>query len=145
MKQIETELIINAPSEVVWGALMDFSSYPSWNPFIVSIKGQKQVGKHIQVLIKTKNGKEMGFEPIVLKLDENDEFRWRGKLGIRGIFDGEHYFALEPLSNDQTRFIHGEFFSGILVGIMGNLLKDTKASFEEMNQALKLRCELTKY
>lgn len=145
MKQIETELIINAPAAVVWGALMDFSSYPSWNPFIVSIKGQKQVGKHIQVLIKTKKGKEMAFEPIVLKLDENDEFRWRGKLGIRGIFDGEHYFALEPLSKDQTRFIHGEFFSGILVGIMGNLLKDTKASFEEMNQALKLRCELTKY
>lgn len=120
---------------------MDFKAYPQWNPFIVSIRGIKGKGKTLQVALRTKNGKEMDFEPVVLLYKKHDEFRWRGKLGIRGIFDGEHYFALEALGSQQTRFIHGEFFSGILVGFMGRVLNDTLQSFEEMNKALKQRCE----
>ena len=141
MKHLETEIIINAPAHRVWQVLMDFKAYPDWNPFIISIKGLRQKGKNLQVMLRTKKGKEMSFEPVVLVSNQNDEFRWRGKLGIRGIFDGEHYFALEALESAQCRFIHGEFFSGILVGLMGNVLKDTLQSFEEMNKALKNRCE----
>jgi len=146
MKQIETEIIIDAPAYTVWEVLMDFDKYVQWNPFIRSIKGRKMVGKTIQIELITSKGKQMSFEPVVLICKKEDEFRWRGKLGIRGIFDGEHYFALEPLEMGQTRFIHGEFFSGVLVGIMGGLLKDTKKSFEAMNSALKKRCEdMTSY
>ena len=141
MKHLETEAIINAPIQQVWEELMNFSAYPEWNPFVISIKGQKVEGKKLQIVLKTKKGKNMNFEPVVIKCKTNDEFRWRGKLGIRGIFDGEHYFALEQIESNQTRFIHGEFFSGILVGLMVGLLKDTQESFEEMNRALKLRCE----
>lgn len=141
MKQIDTEIIIDAPSSKIWEVLMDFNRYAEWNPFIRSIRGPREVGKHLQTEMHTLKGKVMRFEPIVLKCAENDEFRWRGKLGIRGIFDGEHYFALEELGPLQTRFIHGEFFSGLLVGIMGNTLKDTEKSFKLMNEALKLECE----
>lgn len=141
MKQIETEIIIEDSIFHVWQVLMDFKAYPEWNPFIRSIRGKKEVGHQLQVEFHTLKGKTMHFEPVVLKANANDEFRWRGKLGIRGIFDGEHYFALEEMGAQQTRFIHGEFFSGILVGIMGNVLKDTEKSFELMNQALKLKCE----
>ncbi len=141
MKQIETEIIIDQSIGKVWSVLMDFKNYPEWNPFVISIKGQKVVGKYLQIQIKTPKGKLMHFEPVVLKCSENDEFRWRGKLGIRGVFDGEHYFALEEISPTQTRFIHGEFFSGILVGFLSGMLKDTKIGFEKMNEAFKSRCE----
>ncbi len=120
---------------------MDFSAYSNWNPFVISIKGQKIEEKKLQVVLKTKKGKHMNFEPIVLKCKKEDEFRWRGKLGIKGIFDGEHYFSLDHVSPEQTILLHGEFFSGILVGLMSSLLKDTKESFEQMNVALKKRCE----
>ena len=109
MKQIETEIIIDAPIETVWQQLMHFKLYDKWNPFIRSIRGRKEEGHKLQIQLRTSKGKEMSFEPIVLKCKECDEFRWRGKLGIRGIFDGEHYFALEKISVYQTRFIHGEF------------------------------------
>lgn len=141
MRHIETEVIINAAPEKVWSRLMDFKQYSTWNPFIKSIKGQAFVDKHIQVEVQTLSGRSMKFEPIVLKNIRNDEFRWQGKLGVKGIFDGEHYFAVEEIGKGQTRFLHGEFFSGFLVGIMGGILRDTKKSFEEMNKALKLKCE----
>jgi hypothetical protein len=62
-------------------------------------------------------------------------------LGMKGIFDGEHYFMLIDLDNGQTRFIHGEKFGGILVPFMEKTLGKTKKGFELMNQALKEQCE----
>lgn len=36
----------------------------------------------------------MTFKPKILIVEPNKEFRWKGKLGINGIFDGKHYFIL---------------------------------------------------
>ena len=83
----------------------------------------------------------MTFKPAVLAFSENKEFRWKGKLGINGIFDGEHYFQLTDLENNQTKFIHGEKFSGILIPLMGKTLDKAKEGFALMNQALKAECE----
>tara|TARA_R100000278_G_C5377313_1_gene131182 strand:- start:53 stop:310 length:258 start_codon:yes stop_codon:yes gene_type:complete len=83
----------------------------------------------------------MTFKPVILKLEPSKEFRWKGKLGIKGIFDGEHFFILEKETDDSTRFIHGEKFSGILVSLMGKTLDKTKEGFEIMNEAIKRECE----
>jgi hypothetical protein len=59
-----------------------------------------------------------------------------------GIFDGEHSFELLAQGQGQTRFIHKEIFSGILVPMFWSTLdRDTRAGFNNMNQALKARCE----
>jgi hypothetical protein len=141
MKTIETEITINANVETVWRVLTDFQNHPKWNPFIKSITGEKTVGQTITVSIKPPNGNGMTFKPKILKFDQNKEFRWLGKLGFTGIFDGEHYFILEQISDKQTKFIHGEKFSGILVMISGKMLDKTKDGFELMNQAIKKICE----
>lgn len=71
----------------------------------------------------------MTFKPKILTLEPNKEFRWKGKLGINGIFDGEHYFILEYLDKNKTKFIHGEKFSGILVYFAGKMLDKTEKDF----------------
>ncbi len=43
MKQIETEILINAKPDKVWQVLTDFESHSKWNPFIKSISGEKKV------------------------------------------------------------------------------------------------------
>ncbi len=126
MKQIETEIIINTATERVWDVLTNFDHHPNWNPFIQTIKGEKLVGKKITVSMKPPDGNEMTFKPVIIKYEPNKEFRWKGKLGIKGIFDGEHYFILEKINENQTTFIHGEKFSGILVSLMGGILNKTK-------------------
>jgi hypothetical protein len=62
-------------------------------------------------------------------------------LLLDGLFDGEHYFRVEALSAHSTRFVHGEHFSGILIGLMSGLLKKTDRGFALMNEALKKRAE----
>jgi hypothetical protein len=83
----------------------------------------------------------MRFNPAVLSVRPERELRWLGHLFVPGIFDGEHYFLLEPIGEDGTRFTQGEKFSGLLVGILSGMLSSTRAGFEAMNTALKLQAE----
>jgi len=141
MKTIQTEIIIDSDISKVWNVLMDFENHPKWNPFIKSISGEKKVGNTLTVSIKPPDGNGMTFKPQILILEQNREFRWKGKLLINGIFDGEHFFKMESQDDRKTKFIHGEIFSGILVSVMDKMLDKTKDGFQLMNEALKKECE----
>ena len=96
----------------------------------------------MKILIQPASGKGMVFKPKVLKAEQNRELRWLGKLLMPGLFDGEHYFCIEPIGENRVRFVHGENFSGILVGLMaGSLDKGTADGFRAMNKELKRRAE----
>ncbi len=62
MKQIETDIIINADLNKVWLILTDFESYPHWNPFIRVISGKKKVGEKLRVFIQPPESKGMLFK-----------------------------------------------------------------------------------
>ena len=142
MKHLKTEVLINAPAATVWAVLMDFDEYSNWNPFIQQISGPPKVGQILKVQIHPPNQNAMQFKPTVLQNEEEKAFRWKGKLFVKGLFDGEHYFTLESVSAKQTRLIHGERFSGLLSGlIMKRISEDTLAGFKAMNEALKRRAE----
>jgi len=83
------------------------------------------------------------FRPTVTVVDEGREFRWLGRFGVSGLYDGEHRFVLEPLDDGRrTRLFHAERFSGILAGLVNRWLGDsTERGFEAMNGALKGRAE----
>lgn len=141
MRHIKTEIRIDVPPERVWKVLLDFDNYPNWNPFIKSIQGERAIGQKLEVKIQPPDGKEMIFRPEILVFEANKEFKWLGKAFVKGIFDGEHYFVLEVSKEGGTKFVHGERFNGLLVGLMGKTLDKTKIGFELMNEALKDECE----
>ncbi len=142
MQSLHTEIIIEAPPERIWAVLSDFESYPEWNPTIRSIEGVLSEGERLIVVIKQPGRKPMTFRPLVLDAVPGFLFRWRGRLFIPWLFDGEHEFRLEILDDERTRFIHREKFTGILVPFMRRMIEnDTREGFEKMNHALKERCE----
>lgn len=139
--ELRTEIEISAPPSRVWETLLDFSSYPDWNPMLVHISGKAAVGETLTVVMSGPGGREWTFRPKVLVLREADEFRWKGRLLVPGLFDGNHFFRLVDLGNGRTRFVHGEDFSGILVKMLTSMFTDVARSFVYMNQALKRRVE----
>lgn len=142
MKTINTTILIDAPIATVWEILMDQQAYPRWNPFIKQLQGDLTPGKTIEATIQPPGQKAMRFTPLVKVNQPKQEFRWLGHLFIPGIFDGEHYFLLEDVGGGQTKFIHGEQFSGLLSRIILMMIGDsTKAGFVAMNEALKARAE----
>lgn len=142
MKEIKTIIHIHAPSHLVWDTLMNFGEYPQWNPFIREIDGKALTGEQLSVTVLPPDSqKPMTFSPNILKYDSQKEFRWRGKLLMKGLFDGEHYFLLNPLPNGSTSLEHGESFSGLMVPFLSGLLEKTERGFQQMNLALKEVCE----
>jgi hypothetical protein len=138
---IETGIEINASAARVWALLADFARMPSWNPFITSISGNLASGARLSVFIVPPGKFGMRFRPTVLAVRPEREFRWLGRLLIPGLFDGEHYFLLEPIAADRTRFTQGERFSGLFVGLVSGTLQATEAGFNAMNAALKREAE----
>ncbi|WP_083862001.1 SRPBCC family protein [Halogeometricum pallidum] len=46
MREIQTEIEIDAPPETVWEQLTDFASYEQWNPHISRVSGELREGGH---------------------------------------------------------------------------------------------------
>jgi hypothetical protein len=142
MKQLHTEIEINAPAERVWEVLTDFASYPQWNPFIRRASGVPRTGERLEVRIEPPGGRGMTFKPKVLNAEANRELRWLGHILVPGLFDGEHSFTIWPLGENRVRFVQREAFKGLLVPLFARSLEtNTQRGFEEMNRALKERAE----
>ena len=140
-RRIETEIDINASAAKVWAVLTDFPHMPLWNPFITAIAGEPVAGARLSVTIHPPGKSAITLRPTLLVAQPERELRWIGHFIVSGIFDGEHYFLLDPLGADRTRLTHGERFSGLLVGFLSATLDATETGFNDMNAALKRQAE----
>ena len=142
MKELRTEIEIQASAERVWGLLTDFASFPQWNPFIRWAKGEARLGARLEIRIQPSGAGGITFKPTVIKLETMRELRWLGRLVMPGLFDGEHIFNIEPLGQQRVRFTQREIFRGLFVPLLaGDLDTNTLRGFKEMNGALKARAE----
>ena len=138
MRTIEHTIDIPAPPATVWRVLTATDRYGAWNPFIPRLDGELRTGARLRVTI-TPPGRSMTFTPTVLAVEEDRLLRWRGPLGVPGLFDGRHEFRLRALPEGGTRFVQTETFTGVLVPLFSQALDDTAIGFAHMNQALANR------
>jgi hypothetical protein len=136
MRTVEHAIHIQAPPTTIWQILTATDQYADWNPFMTRLYGRLVVGERLTVTIRP--GKHsMTFRPTVLAVEEVALIRWRGRLGVPGIFDGEHELRLEATADGGTRFVQRETFTGLLVPMIRRVLDDTQTGFAAMNAALK--------
>lgn len=140
VREIVTEIDVDAPPARVWEVLTDFESFPEWNPFVREAAGEPVAGSRLKVQIHPPRGKGNTFRPSVIVADANRELRWLGRVLIPGLADGEHIFEIESRENG-TRFIQREEFRGPLWSLLKGTLEKTEQGFHAMNSALKERAE----
>lgn len=142
MKELNTEIEINASAERVWAILTDLGQFADWNAFIPEAEGEVKEGERLRVRIEPPGGKGMTFTPTVTLVEPERAFRWLGRLLLPGLFDGEHIYEITPLAEDRVRFVQREEFRGLLVPLFWKSLDtQTRQGFEAMNAALKQRAE----
>ncbi|TPV97077.1 MAG: SRPBCC domain-containing protein [Myxococcales bacterium FL481] len=142
MYEIRTEIEIDASTANVWDTLMAFDRYAEWNPFVRQLEGQPTVGSRLRAHLKNPGGTQMTVKPVVTHVEPQRRFAWLGNLMVKGLFDGQHFFELEPLDDTRSRFVHREEFRGLLLPFLRGMLdRDTRQGFERMNRALKARVE----
>ena len=137
---ISTAVEIDAPASRVWDVLVDLPAYPEWNPFIVAAEGKVAVGETLSLRMALPGWKPVTIEPRLLVVEPERELRWKGRLLIPGLFDGEHAFVFTALEDGRTRIDHSERFAGILLPIAkGMIYEATEQSFHALDAALAQR------
>jgi hypothetical protein len=140
--RLDTSIEIAAPAGRVWAILTAFGDYPRWNPFVRAIDGSLEPGRTLDVTMQPPGGRSMRFHPVVLAVEPERELRWKGKLLIPGLFDGEHWFRVRHAAHGHVLFEQGELFTGMLVPrFKPTLDTSTRAGFVAMNEALKREAE----
>jgi len=141
-KTIATSIDIKAAPDLVWKALVDFESYPEWNPFIRKVWGVPEPGTRIRFIFELPRGFRMKASASILSADPCRELRWAGRLPLRGVIRAEHYHVLTPLGNGGTRLDHGEHFSGLLVPLLWPMLRGKgRRVYLDFNEAIRKRVE----
>lgn len=141
-KELISSIDIEAPAEKVWELLIDFTAYPTWNPFITRAEGPVEVGGRLTLRMQPVSGSAVTLRPTVVEVVEGHRLRWQGRLGMRGLLDAEHLFILESHGATRSRLVQREHFSGLLVPfVQRSLDRGTLPAFHAMNAALKDRAE----
>ena len=118
MRELEHVTDIEAPADTVWQVLTATEQYNQWNPFMPSLIGALRVGQRLTVTIRA-GRRTMKFRPIVQAFEDGAVLRWRGRLGLPGLFDGEHELRVEATGPETSRFTQRETFRGLLVPLDG--------------------------
>lgn len=143
MTKISSSILIDAPPSKVKELFFDFESYPSWNSFVTSIKGNSQeVGSILEVEILPPGSSKQQFKPKIVE-NSDTKFGWVGVLGSEYIFKGYHQYEFISVENGtRTKLVQSEDFSGFLSVPLLYLVKDsTLKGFENLNDDLKKKVE----
>ena len=141
-KDLISSIDIAAPAAVVWNVIVDLDAFSAWNPFITSAEGQLRVGSRLTLRMQPVGGSAVTLRPSVVEVVEGHRLRWQGRLVVRGLFDADHLFVVEPLGADGARLVQQEQFGGLLLPFFRRALdRGTLPAFHAMNEALKARAE----
>jgi hypothetical protein len=144
MKELYTEIEIQASPEKVWQVLTDLAQYPDWNPFIHEAIGKAKVGEKVDITVRS-GSKEMTLHCQVIKVEPNQELSWKYHVILPALFSGVHTFRIEPMGANRVRFTDREEFRGWLVPLQASDIDtNSRKGFEKMDEALKARSEETK-
>lgn len=143
MKELRTEIIIQATAEHVHDILTDVNRYAEWNPFIVSAHGTVEPGQPLNIVIRPPRGKTLPYRVTVIRCIRPREFVWLGHLKVPGVLDGTHIFEIETEGPGRVRLIHREEFRGVLAPFVWGFFLNTRMreGFALLNAQLKKRAE----
>ncbi len=141
--EIREEVEINASTNKVWKAVIDFDNYKKWNSQLSYLGGEVKAKGALHLKLAAEGAAPYEFKPIISYFDEEKRFAWLAITGVPRVFDGEHFFELKELGNNKTLVINREEYRGILSMVFKQLpmKKNAPNGFKKMNDELKTYIE----
>lgn len=139
MREIRTDIVVDAPPRVVWDVLTDLPAYPEWNPHVRRAEGDLRVGAELDIEVHREGARDRTMTVTVIDLEPERRLAWVGSLVSEHIFEGRHVVELDAVAGDRTRVVNREQLSGVLAPLV--VTDEPERDYEGMNRALKDRAQ----
>ena len=145
------EVHIDAPIDLVWGVMLDTSSYGEWNPFVERAEcgSPPTVGDPITLHVRWANGRTTTSPERISVVEPPHDVDgvWRATLAYvyeglparLGLVRGTRYQRLSQSAGGPTTYETVEEFSGPLIALAGP--QRVEDGFRRHAEALRTRCE----
>lgn len=142
MREIRSEIEINAPMSEVWDILMAFDKWSDWNPTVNHANGTATLGSKVNLTMTGPGGNDgQKYSADITTFEAPRSFRWRAVMMAGFLMANDRTFELEP-SGEGTKLVNTEHFSGLMVSLFWGKLKGfVPDSLKSMNEALKANAE----
>lgn len=138
MPSLYTEIEIAAPKQKVWQALYHKENWLKWNTFLFDCEPARpfQPGAEVWLSIRRLPGEEeTEFHPLIKLVQPPVALSWLSEIpGFRN----EHYFELQDIGVNRTKYVHRETFSGWLTRLfLPFIRKEEQQGMKRMAMELK--------
>lgn len=134
---------IDAPAAFVWDVLVDYASYPEWNPYTMAVETTLEIGDRIDLTLPNPDGSEgtMLNREFIRVVDPPHHLRYDTGEEYPGLLGARDQYVTE-LGPDRCSYHTTDTLSGELA----DLVMETngawiKAGFDSLAHALKARAE----
>jgi hypothetical protein len=140
-RAVEHRIGVQAPAELVWEIVSDFSTWSDWNPIHPKAEGQLKIGTPLTVHHALPGEPVRVLQPIVKDWVPYEQLHWRSsRLG--GFVTAIRYIEIENMGPGSSTFSNGELFVGLLVRwVSRDERRKLKAAYAQMGEALRDHAE----
>lgn len=140
-RAVEHRIGIQAPAELVWELVSDFSTWEHWNPAHPKAEGELKIGKPLTVHQALPGEPVRVIQPVVQDWVPYEQLHWRStRLG--GFVTAIRYIEIESMGPSNSTFSNGELFMGMLVRwVSKEERRKLRAAYTQMGEALRDRAE----
>jgi len=135
---VYTDIVINAPIEKVWKIASDFENFKNWSTSLVGIAGQCVDGGKVKTSFNLDG--QIWLTDHIFIYKDNLQFGWSdGLTGEYSNMKDHHLFSVEALSENKTRFIQTDKFTGSDSALHGlTLARVAFDSYPKFNRELAI-------
>jgi hypothetical protein len=139
--KVATEIMLPASPDPIWKILMDFSTYPEWNRFLKSVRGEVAADAKLEIdiqyygkVVEKKTGTVTGF--IAPKYFS---WVWNHSWGA-WFLSTEHVFRLKDKEDGRSVFFQELYITGLGLKFRRRDMEHmARLSLDKMNDDLKDR------
>lgn len=140
-RAVEFRTGVQAPAELVWELISDFSTWNDWNPIHRKAEGQLKIGTPLTIEQELPNEPVRVIQPIVQDWVPFEQLHWRSsRLG--GFVTAIRYIEIENMGPQNSTFSNGELFMGPLVRWVSKTeRRKLRTAYTQMGEALRDHAE----
>ncbi len=134
---------IAAPASFVWDVLVDYASYPEWNPYTIAVDTTLEIGERIDLTLPNPDGSDgtMLNREFIRVVDPPHHLRYDTGSEYPGLLGMRDQYVTE-LAPDRCTYHTTDTLSGELADlVMESNGAWIKAGFDAVAEALKVRAE----